>query len=518
MAKQTKTALDMIRDVHGSGAVFGGNENVHFSVSATSSGSLNLDAAVGCGGIPDGRLTLWSGPESSGKTLGALCFAKKKQQEKKRILFIDAECTWDHNWASMLGLKVDPDSMLVAQESSGTKIFDLLCGKPAGKKRKSSMPGILSEDILKQMEDEGSPLGCIILDSINAVVPPLEMDMETGDQQIGSLSRFLPPMLRRLTPLLKQYDIPMIVICQARTNIGQMRGDPLTVSGGKALMHAASLWLDSRKIGGSDIYANDDTNNDKPIGHQCRVKIRKNKVGPPGRKAEMTIYYTRGIDLRPELLEQGIERGLIKYEGNSLFYSGFEGGKVVGKNNAMAALFNNKKLAKRLLNDILSHRVNIDREAKRNSSDFIEETEEDIVEGKVNRKFKEEEDAPAKIVSSKEAEHKIEIRPDGTRVNTETGEILERTLDIEDEPITDDSPPEDDDEEEVASVEPSDDEDSKEEEEIKTIEPEKVKEATQGDSEVDNMTFKQLKDAAKDAGIKGWYKKSSDELREALKK
>lgn len=515
MAKaKAKTALDMIREVHGSGAVFGGNENVHFSVSATSSGSLNLDAAIGCGGIPDGRLTLWSGPESSGKTLGSLCYAKKRQQEGKRILFIDAECTWDHNWASMLGLRVDAEMMMVAQESSGTKIFDLLCGKPAGKKRKSSMPGILSEEFLRQMEDEGTPLGAIILDSINAVVPPLEMDMETGDQQIGSLSRFLPPMLRRLTPMLKASGIPLIAICQARTNIGQMRGDPLTVSGGKALMHAASLWLDSRKIGGSDIYASDDSNNDKPIGHQCRIKVRKNKVGPPGRPAITTIYYTRGVDLRPELLDQGLERGLIRHEGNTLYYSGFEGGKVVGKNNAIAAIFNDKALAKRLLNDVVNHRTNIDREAKRNTGDFVDESDEDVVVGKVTKKFDSSNDVDdTKIVSSEEAKSKIIVRPDGTRVDAETGEIVSRELDIEEEPIREEEPAEDK-EKEVATYDESSDSSSSEEE---APEPERVSDSTSSVN-VDELTFKQLKDLARDSGLQGWYKLKSDGLRDALKK
>lgn len=515
MAKNTKTALDMIRDVHGSGAVFGGNESVQFSVSATSSGSLNLDEAIGCGGIPDGRLILWSGPESSGKTLGALCFAKKKQQEGKRILFIDAECTWDHTWASSLGLRVDPDWMLIAQESGGCAIFDLLCGKSAGKKRKNSIPGILSDDVLKQMEAEGTPLGAIILDSINAVVPPLEMNMETGDQQIGSLSRFLPPMLRRLTPLLKRHDIPMLCICQARTNIGQIRGDPLTVSGGRALMHGASLWLDSRKISNSNIFANDDSNEEKPIGHQVRTKVRKNKVGPPGRKAEVTIYYTKGIDLRPELLEQGIARGIIRYEGNSLYYSAFEGGKVVGKNNALTIIFNDKKVQKRLLNDIVNHRTNADREAKRNSEEFVDEEEENVVIGQVNSKFQETE-KEVKLTASSEVKSKVAVQPDGTRIDADTGEVIERELEMEQEPIVEEVPQEDP-EAKVASVDDSD-ETTENVEEITTVHPSEAKSVGSGGNDYDNYTFKQLKDAARDAGIKGWYKMSTDELRENLKK
>jgi recombination protein RecA len=528
MAKAQKTALDLIREAHGSGSVFGGNESVRYSVSATSTGSLNLDTAITCGGLPDGRLILWSGPESSGKTLGSLCFGKKKQQENKRVLFIDAECTWDHNWASMLGLKVDPEWMMVAQESSGIKIFDLLCGKPKSAKetgRKVAIPGILSEEILKQMESEGTPLGAIILDSINMVQPPLEMSMETGDQQIGSLSRFLPPVLRRITPLLKKFNIPMICICQARTNIGQMKGDPLTVSGGKALMHAASLWLDSRKIGGSDIFADGDSDGERPIGHQVRVKIRKNKVGPPGRKAELTIYYTKGIDLRPELLDQGLERGLIRHEGNSLHYSRFDGGRVVGKNNAIAAIFNDKKLAEQLLKDILNHKANSDREFKKANSDFVDENEEGVVEGDVVIKTIGT-DEVAKVVSSSQVQSKIQVQPGGSKVDKRTGETVRLMLQTDDEVLSSESAeePSEDLETNIAAV------DGDEEEETivptaipslaeKSFTPSPISTATSS-SVTDDVSFlplKDLKDLGKELGIRGWYKLGTEELREAIK-
>lgn len=520
MAKQAKTALDLIREIHGSGAVFGGNESVSFSISATSSGSLNLDNAIGCDGIPNGRLVLWSGPESSGKTLGSLCYGKKKQAEKKRLLFIDAECTWDASWASQLGLRLDPDWMMVSQESSGAKIFDLLCGKPANKSRKKPIPGILSEEVLEQMANEGTPLGAIILDSINAVSPPLEVDMDTGDQQIGSLSRFLPPMLRRLTPLLKKFDIPMICICQARNNIGQLRGDPLTVSGGNALRHAASLWIDSRKINGTEIYDSSDKNAEKPIGHIVKAKIRKNKVGPPGRKAEMTIYYTKGVDLRPELIEQGLLRGLIRHEGNTLYYSGFEGGKVVGKNNAIAALFNDRVLAKRLLEDILNHRLNSSREAKK-GTEFYDENDEEAVAGKVTKTFTESEEK-ATYGSGKEVEGKHAVLADGTRVNKETGEVVERKL-IEEEP--EDDILEDSNQEATAEsveIESSDDYDlSQDEEEQGKEEVKKEDTPTEEKAslvDVDDLPLKTLKELARDNKVPNWYRLSSDDLKAALKK
>jgi len=420
-----KSAIDLIRSYHGSSSVFGGNEEVNFNVKATSTGSLNLDDAISCGGIPDGRLILWSGPESSGKTLGSLCYAKKKQAEGKRVLFIDAEYTWDHSWVTKLGIRTDPEYMMVMQESSGTKIFETLCGKPANKKRQSSIPGILSKEILDAMKEEGTPLGAIIVDSINTVIPPIEEDMETGAQQIGSLSRFLPPVLRRLAPLLGEFQIPCIFICQARTNIAQMHGDPLTVSGGKALMHGASVWIDSRKINGSEIYRPEDTEQIEPIGHQIRLKIRKNKVGPPSRKAEVTIYYERGIDLRPELLDQGLLRGVIKKEGNSLYYSGFPGGKIVGNNNAMTALFQDKALQLKLLNDILAHKANQAREVKKEGQEFVTEEQEEVVAAEAGIKTRlVEETGKAKILKSTEAEAQKIITVNGQRVDVETGEVL----------------------------------------------------------------------------------------------
>jgi recombination protein RecA len=538
MAKPQKTALDLIRDHHGSGAVFGGNENVRYAVSATSTGSLNLDTAIGCGGIPDGRVILWSGPESSGKTLGSLCFAKKKQQEGKRVLYIDAECTWDHNWAASLGLKVAPEWTMVAQESSGIKIFDLLSGKPKSEKpngRKTAVPGILSEEILKQMELEGTPLGLIILDSINMVQPPLEQDMQTGDQQIGSLSRFLPPVLRRLTPLLKKFNVPMVVICQARTNIGQMKGDPLTVSGGKALMHAASLWMDSRKVGGTEIFATTDTNEEKPIGHVVRIKIRKNKVGPPARKAELTIYYTKGIDLRPELLDQGLERGLIRQEGNTLTYSGFSSGRVVGKNNAMAAIFGDKKLAQRLLVDITSHKANADREFKKSGSEFVEEGEENVVDGVVSTKFQGTDDS-AKVIQSSQAVSKVTVRPDGTKIDNETGEVVRPSLKVDEDPLAEEDPTVDP-EVDIAVVTGENDDDILADTppsvgtppvaEVGTgVTPpaptpssssEAAAVASTSGSDIDTMSFADLKNLAKTSNIKGWYKLGSTELREVLK-
>lgn len=518
-APATQSALDMIRANHGSSIVFGGNENVTFNVNATSTGSLNLDDSIGCGGLPDGRLILWSGPESSGKTLGSLCYAKKKQGQKKRFLFIDAEATWDNTWAQSLGIRTDPEWCMISPESSGSKIFDLLCGKPASKKRKNAIPGILSDEIIKKMEQEGTPLGAIIVDSINMVAPPLEQDMESGEQQIGSLSRFLPPMLRRLTPLLSRYEIPCIFICQARTNIGQMHGDPLTVSGGKALMHAASLWIDSRKIGGSEIYAADDKDNEKPIGHQVRCKVRKNKVGPPGRKSELTIYYSKGIDVRPELVDQGIARGILRLEGNTIYYSGFPGGKIIHKTNAVAALYQDTKLAKQLLSDILAHRDNTLREQKKAIAEYIEQEPEDVIQGKVTVQNIEEE-GKAQFVAGGEVQSHIKVQADGKRVDTLTGEILSVPLKEESSPIRDEEP-QDDPEAGVTTFTSDEDDDATgivipveetlPEETAPTLSSKPL-------AKGEEISITYLKKLAQDKKIPGWYKLSREDLIAALDK
>lgn len=516
-AKEQKelSALQMIRAHHGSASVFGGNEQINFNVKATSTGSLVLDDAIGCGGIPDGRLVLWSGPESSGKTLGSLWYAKKKQAEGKRILFIDAEFTWDHSWVTKLGLKTDPEHMLVAQESSGVKIFDLLCGKPVNKHRKNPIPGILSDEVLKQMEEEGTPLGAIIVDSINTVQPPIEEDMDTGATQVGALSRFLPPVLRRLTPLLGKYGIPCIFICQARTNIMQMHGDPLTVSGGKALMHAASLWIDTRKIQGSEMYEDGDTEKEHPIGHQVRMKIRKNKVGPPSQKAEVTIYYERGVDIRPELLQQGIAREIIKKEGNTLFYSGFPGGKVGRQNDAETLIFTDKNLRNRLFADILDHRSNKAREAKKEAEEFVGDGEEDVeIVDKVNTRYVEEKGSAAKALPSEEVVASKIVTQNGKRIDSTTGEILPplktQPAANEDEfiPVTG-ADPAIDDEEQVVVLDAKDDLDTP----VATT-PVAVPAAS---TDLSTLTLVKLRDMAKVKSLKNWYKLDRDQLVNALK-
>jgi len=507
-----KSAIDIIRQHHGSGAVFGGNEEIAFNVRATSSGSLNLDEAIGCGGLPDGRLILISGPESSGKTMLSLGYAKKKQAEGKRILFVDAEYTWDHSWATSLGLKTDPEWMMVAQESSGAKLIELLCGKPANKKRKEAIPGVLSREVLDAMKAEGTPLGAIIVDSINTVVPPLEEDMESGAQQIGSLSRFLPPALRRLTPLLGEFGIPCIFICQARTNIAQMHGDPLTVSGGKALMHAASLWIDSRKIMSSEIFAAGDTEQEEPIGHQVRCKIRKNKVGPPSRKAEITIYYSKGVDLRPELIDQGIIRGIIKVEGKTYYYSGFASGKIIGRDNAVAAVMEDKILQKKLFEDVLGHRSNQMREIKKEGQSFVDGEQEEIVAGEVKSRQVDDGGKVELRQSEKTESHKI-VTINGKRIDSDTGEVLpSQPLALDDgvDILTEDEPQEDP-EKTVAAV--TGDADG----EASNPKGDKPVLAGQG-KDLASLSLNALKNKAKEAKITLWYKLERDALIAALSK
>lgn len=367
-------ALEEIRKVYGTSAVFRANEDYRADIPAITTGSFNLDDAIGVGGIPEGRLVLWSGPESSGKTLLSLCLARRVQSEAKgSVLYIDAEYTFNKKWTE--GLGIDLSKFYVAPTGSAVAAFELLNGKPKNKKRQNAIPGILTNEEWKKLN-----LKLVIIDSINALQPPLEEDAETGDILMAPMSRFLPPVLRRMTPILAETGITCIGILQSRTNIGQLYGDPLTVSGGKALMHAASVWVDFRKIGGSEITVGD-KKKEPPIGHKIRAKVRKNKVSPPDRSAEITIFYDKGIDIRSELADQGVERGVIENSGNTYKYAALPNGKVIGKNKLEESILENKKIAKILLEDIKAHRVNSEKERKKDLKiDFVDEQSEPVNE------------------------------------------------------------------------------------------------------------------------------------------
>jgi len=303
--KDLQEGLEEIRKQYGTASVFQANDNFRSNIQSVSTGSFNLNDAIGVGGAPCGRLVMLSGVESSGKSLLALSIIKEAQKDGGIGYYIDGEYTFDPDWTRRLG--VDLDKILISQTNNAKDVFELLLGKPKIEgKRLKPIPGILTnEKILK------AGLKVVVIDSVDSLSPPMEVSSEVGKPNMALMARFLPPELRRLTPILSQTNVTVIAIMQARQNPGQMYGDALTVSGGRALKHAASLWIDLAVRGSSAITIDGQKDGEK-IGHGIRAKIRKNKVAPPFKDAEFTIYFQKGIDIRPEIPQQAVNAGVIK--------------------------------------------------------------------------------------------------------------------------------------------------------------------------------------------------------------
>ncbi len=350
--------IEELRKYYGEASVFGATEEFRITdVEAYSSGSLNLDDAIGIGGWPEGRVVMLSGIESSGKSLLALMAIKEIQKQGGCAVYFDAEQTYTTSWGERLG--VDNDRLVLSQTSDAKEVFELIVGKPKNKKRSKAIPGMLTPG--SKLLAAG--LKAIVIDSTNSLIPPMEATAEVGSANIALMARFLSQELKRVTPLLKKAGVTLFCIMQARENPGQMYGDSITVSGGRALKHAASLWVDLGIIGGSKIHPGKDGDpleqdtDEPPIGHKIRAKIRKNKVAPPFRKAEYTIYYQKGIDVRPELAEQALKRGIIERISSKIYgYSGFPDGKLNGMSNVEAAIATDRKLARRILAEVKAHR------------------------------------------------------------------------------------------------------------------------------------------------------------------
>lgn len=308
--KDLQEGIEEIRKLYGTASVFTANDNFRSNVQSISTGSFNLNDAIGVSGVPAGRLIMLSGVESSGKSLLTLSIIKEAQKEGGIGYYIDGEFTYDPDWTSRLG--VDRERMIISQTNNAQEVFELLLGKPKSEKRKEAIPGILTnEKILR------AGLKVVVIDSVDALQPPMEVTSEVGKANMALMARFLPPELRRLTPVLAKTGVSVIAIMQARSNPGQMYGDALTVSGGRALKHAASLWIDLGVVFNSAITVDGQKDGEK-IGQRIRAKIKKNKVAPPFKEAEFTVYFQKGIDIRPEIPEQALASGVITKESERI--------------------------------------------------------------------------------------------------------------------------------------------------------------------------------------------------------
>lgn len=309
--KSLETALAQIDRQFGKGSVMRLGSDDRAPVEVISTGSIALDAALGVGGLPRGRIVEIYGPESSGKTTLTLHAIANAQRGGGIAAFIDAEHALDPEYAKKLG--VDIDSLLVSQPDTGEQALEIA-------------------DMLVR---SGS-IDLIVIDSVAALVPRAEIEGEMGDSHVGLQARLMSQALRKLTGGLNQTKTTMIFINQLREKIGVFFGSPETTAGGKALKFYASVRLDIRRI---------ETLKDgtEAVGNRTRVKVVKNKMAPPFKQAEFDILYGIGISREGSLIDFGVEHAIVKKSGAWYTYDGDQLGQ--GKENSRNFLIRNPDIA-----------------------------------------------------------------------------------------------------------------------------------------------------------------------------
>ena len=313
--KALGTALSQIERSYGKGAIMRmGADGMKVHIEAISTGALNLDAAIGIGGIPRGRITEIYGPESSGKTTVCLHVIANAQRKGGIAAFIDAEHALDVGYARKLG--VDVDNLLVSQPDTGEQALEI------------------AEVLIRS-----NAVDVVVIDSVAALVPRAEIEGEMGDSHVGLQARLMSQALRKLTGAVNRSNTSVIFTNQIREKVGVMFGNPETTSGGRALKFYASCRMDIRRIGaikdGQDV-----------VGNRTRVKVVKNKVAPPFKQAEFDILYNEGISHTSLLIDLGSELRVIDKSGAWFSYGDLRLGQ--GKENARQFLVENPDVAEEI--------------------------------------------------------------------------------------------------------------------------------------------------------------------------
>lgn len=337
-----------VNKTFGSDGLFEGDSDFIEGAQPETTGSPALDEAIGIWGYPKGRLIQLAGHESSGKTLLSLMAIREWQRKdpKNWALFIDAEYTFDPVWAQSLG--VDLSRLRIIKKNDAAEIFTMLCGKPADKPGKPKVKKGILDLITEQGGADKTGLGLVVLDSVAALIPPQEAVSEVGKQNVAALSRFLTPELRRIVPILAESQVALIGINHLKVAIGQY-GDPETSPGGKAWFYHCSLMLSVARIAKEECKIYDAAG--EQIGHRIRVRVTKNKVAPPARRAEMDILYMGGLTNRhAEIKDLAVKYGVVKRPNNQTYVFGEL--SVRGKDNFLKQLEQDPALCDRLLSQV----------------------------------------------------------------------------------------------------------------------------------------------------------------------
>lgn len=313
--KALRAAMDKIEKTYGKGSIMKmGDEKVE-EVPVIPTGSIGLDVALGVGGYPRGRVIEIYGPESSGKTTLAIHAIAEAQKAGGVAAFIDAEHAFDRFYASKLG--VNTDDLLISQPGSGEEALEI------------------TEQLIRS-----SAVDIVVIDSVAALTPKKEIEGDMGDSNVGLQARLMSQALRKLTSAISKTNTTCIFINQLREKIGVMFGNPETTTGGNALKFYASVRLDIRG-NGTPI-----KEGDEQIGKPTRVRVVKNKVAPPFRKAEFDIMYGEGISKIGEIVDLGSEMDIIKKSGS--WYSYNDTRLAQGREGAKQAILDNPELAEEL--------------------------------------------------------------------------------------------------------------------------------------------------------------------------
>lgn len=318
--KALQAAMDKIEKNFGKGSIMKMGDDKIEAVEVIPTGSIGLNAALGVGGYPRGRIIEIYGPESSGKTTLAIHAIAEAQKQGGIAAFIDAEHAFDRFYAEKLG--VDVDNLLISQPDCGEQALDI------------------AEQLIRS-----SAIDIIVVDSVAALTPKAEIEGDMGDNRVGLQARLMSQALRKLTSTISKTNTTCIFINQLREKIGVMFGNPETTTGGNALKFYASVRLDIRRV--SQIKDGEEVK-----GNQVRVKVVKNKVAPPFRKAEFDIMFGSGISRSGEIIDLGVQLGIIKKSGSWFSYR--DSKLAQGRDASKQMMEDNPELAEEIESQIMS--------------------------------------------------------------------------------------------------------------------------------------------------------------------